>query len=69
MGLQVSLPSASLETSPSGSDFVLVSDLENTLQDAAPGDTALQVVHLGTGLVNVERSAKKIMKSKPDNFG
>jgi hypothetical protein len=46
-----------------------VSDLENTLQDAVPGDTALQVVHLGTGLVDVERSAKKIMKSKPDNFG
>jgi hypothetical protein len=46
-----------------------VSDLENTLQDAAPGDTALQFVHLGTGLVDVKRSAKKMLTPKPDNFG
>ena len=38
----------------SWSDLDFVSNLQNALQDAASRDSALQVVHLGTGLVDVE---------------
>jgi hypothetical protein len=45
----------------SRSDLDLVSDLENTLQDAAAGHTTFQVVHLGTRLVDIERAIRKKM--------
>ena len=39
-----------------GADLDLVAELEDTVEDTATGDTALELVDLGTGLVDVEGS-------------
>lgn len=83
MGLQLILPSASLDTTPGRTsiswpscahgggegesrappphthprhDTTRKTHLEDTLEERTTGDTALELVHLGTGLVDVKRA-------------